>query len=170
MKDKFTLTCLEKYIPFAILDLNACLATLSWAWGRTWHAACSPQAYGLGWCLSWRLRFTSFPSGLTLPVSTVVSGTSGNSSRITLPQSNLGSSFISISSSILAVEVSTNADINVSHLWQQLITSTHPLCLLPELSVAPYRPCILLISSPPFSDIPFSSSVLPATFDCLNHS
>lgn len=30
MEDKFTLTCLEKHKPFVILDLNACLATLSW--------------------------------------------------------------------------------------------------------------------------------------------
>lgn len=53
--------------------------------------------------LSWRFRFTSFPSRRTLPASTVVSMTSGNPSstgnpsRIALPQSDPGSPFMSIS-------------------------------------------------------------------------
>lgn len=176
MEGKFTLTCLEKYIPFAILDLNVCLAALSWGWGRTWQAACSPQAYGLGRCLSWKSRFSSFPSGLTLPASTVVSVTSGNPSspgnpsRRAFPQSDLGSSFISISQLCIGC-----GSLNQwRHQCQPSLTTAEnlsPPSLSPTGTLSrPYRPCVLLISSPPFSNTPFSSSVLPATLDCTNHS
>lgn len=62
---------------------------------------------------------------------------------------NLPSKLFQFHRVILPVVVSTNKDIDVNPLWQQLITFSHPLCLLLGLPFTLHRPHILFISSFP---------------------